>query len=177
MKGKRILLGIMMVAALLILARPAISNADTYDGAWLPNSDDMFAINIDFDTAYSLNAFYMYDWGYENNDLEIVTDDGFDKATVFFTHSGNDNWYASLEKGGTELLLGDTLDFGFYFSDGTNNYDSYVLTPPSSGDSYTLSQVGMTVIVHDAAPVPIPETALLLTSGIFALVAIRRVRQ
>ena len=176
MRIKKILFGIMMVAALLILARPSISIADTYSGAWLPNDSDIFAIELTL--TPETGSFYMYDWGNQDTDLLLFVDGRYNSTTGYFTQDGGD-WWASLSLGATTLSLGDTQEFGFYFLDGTTNYFSYDLTATTPGEAYTLydSNTDMTVAVSDAAPVPIPTSALLFGSGIIGFIATGRVRR
>ncbi|PQP32739.1 hypothetical protein C6A36_02890, partial [Desulfobacteraceae bacterium SEEP-SAG10] len=94
----------------------------------------------------------MYDWGDTSDDLFIISDGSLTFATVWFAKVGT-TWYADLTKGGQSLNLGDSNWFGFYFDNGTK-YFSYAYTTGS--DAYTLNETntGMTVLVHDADPVP-----------------------
>jgi len=177
MRIKKTLFGIMMVAALLILARPSISSADTYSGAWLPNGSDIFMIEL---TPTSGTAsFYMYDWGDTNDSLSLITDGVNDSDTAYFTNVSG-TWYAGLTSGATTLNLGSTQEFGFYFYDAGNTYTSYDLITLEQGVSYRLSDssnTGMEVFVTRAAPVPIPASVLLLGSGILGLITIGRVKR
>jgi len=175
MRIKKIVLGIMMVAALLILARPSISNAVPYSGAWLPNSTN-FLVALEVTSATGSGSFYMYDWddGISDN-LFLLNDGYYSAATIPFTYNSSSNtWFAST------LNLGPSPEFGFYFlnSSGTT-YTEYGLELNDTGNAYILTDTntGMIVSVGNAAPVPIPASALLLGSGILGLITIGRVRR
>jgi len=176
MKGKRIFFGVIIAATFLIMAQPVISIAAPYSGAWLPNDSDIFTIELT--PKASSNSFYMYDWDDSTESLQVIEDGIYKSQTVYFT-CNDASWCAGLESGGTTLSLGDTPEFGFYFSNGADNFLSYDLAKNEAGETYILSNSNteMGVLVSDAAPVPIPASALLLGSGLLGLIAIGRVKK
>ena len=172
MKGKRMFLGIVTLCAVLIMAQASVSNAYTYDGAWLPNdTKDFFAVKLTVGTPPS--AFSMYDWK-DTDSLQIFGPSAtFDADTVYFTLDSG-TWYASLTKGAiTDLNLGTSLEFGFFFSDGSaTSHFSYDVQVDDPGEQYVLSHTdfGTIAITSDIAPVPIPASALLFGSGMVGLI-------
>jgi hypothetical protein len=118
----------------------------------------------------------MYDWGNTDSSLEIFSGPGSVAETVYFTQEDS-SWYACLS-GGAEIDLGESLDFGFSFGDGTSMYYTYDLTVIDAGEVYQLSPDGndITIYTSDVAPVPLPASALLLGSGMVGLIAFGRVR-
>ena len=177
MKGKRILFGVIMVAVLLvILGRPSISDADTFNGAWLPNDIDVFMIELTSTTG--TGSFYMYDWGDTDKNLFLINDGSSELTTATFTYDdANKNWMVTTTTGGS-LNIGSSQEFGLYFSDNTIDYFSYNLIATTPGEVYTLydENTEMTIVVSDAAPVPITTSALLLGSGVLGLIALGRRR-
>lgn len=180
MKGKMRLVGILVVTAFLIMAQPSVSIGDTFSGYWLPNDLDIFTIELTPTTG--TGSFYMYDESKDDN-LFLLSDNVYEGRSVYFSQDKDTgDWYAGVTFDDPDMLdlnLGNTKKFGFYFSDGANDYLSYELTEVTPGDDYRLydSNTGMTVAVHDAAPVPSPASALLLASGIVGLIAFSRVRR
>ena len=177
MKGKRMLFGMMIVAALLIMAQPSVSNAASYSGAWLSNdATDWFAVDISIDTN-STDSFSMYKWKQQNNDLN---DDlmvfsagvaGMYTQTVYFTQE-NSTWYAGLTDGAKTLNLGESAVFGFSFNVGSTPHFDYNLVVLAENESYELSRnnLDITIITSDIQPVPLPASALLLGSGMVGLI-------
>jgi len=186
MRIKKILLGLMMVAALLILARPTISNAVPYSGAWLPYTDisDPEIFVADLTLQLGLGSFYIYDRDNTPNvsdDLLVLEDGFFSARYVDFEEDAFGDWSASLYGGGDTLNLGPSPEFGFYFANSDGTYTEYNLELNSTNNAYILTDnlstnsTGMIVMVSDAAPVPIPASVLLLGSGILGLITIGRV--
>jgi len=179
MKGKRMLFGMMIVAALLIMGKPIESSAALYSGAWLPNDKADFFV-AEFTFGANPGSFSMYDWG-ESDSLEIFSlGEPYGMKSVSFTQVGS-TWFASIE-GGTAppLDLGDSLEFGFFFGDTTNEkYYSYNMETLILNEYYELSHESSSIIIgtSDIQPVPIPASALLLSSGIVGLIAFGRVRR
>jgi len=182
MKGKKFLLGIMLVAAVLIMAQASVSNADPYSGAWLPNDPtDFFA--VEFSAGPDAGSFSMYDWGDTDSSLEIFSlSSTTGSQSVHFTQNTG-TWYAGLSLGATTLDLGSDLEFGFFFGDGTSSspYYEYDLVVIEAGEVYQLSHASsdISVLTSDVAPVPIPASVLLLGSGLVGLIGFgkRRMRK
>ena len=170
MKGKQMLLGMMIVAALSIIAQPSVSNAYEYSGAWLPNdTTDFFA--VEFTVGTDAGSFSMFDWG-DTDTLEIFSmSEMLGAKSVYFTQDSG-TWYAGLTTGATTLDLGNDLEFGFFFGDGTSSYYIYDLTVIETGEVYQLNHASSDISIYtsDVAPVPIPAGALLLGSGIVGLI-------
>jgi len=184
-KNKVSICFLVTIAVSLMLLMPSSSVANFYNSAWEPNDLDVFVIDV-ASSGQPGDGFYMFDSGATPNtasDLLIFNDGPFNAATVYFTQVGG-TWYASLNPGGTsDLTLGNTTTFGFYFYDastGSTNtgYDvsvttpneAYILTDDQSGGSST----GMKVSVSDVRPVPIPGALWIFGSGLIGLVGIRR---
>jgi hypothetical protein len=129
----------------------------------------MFAIELSMSSG--AGSLYMYDFDEGiSESLLVLMDGSFTSNNVYFTQTGG-NWYASTSSGGTNLDLGSSLDFGFFFGNSGSTFLSYDLTEIVPGDDYQLFSVetGMTVRTHDAAPVPEAGTFLLLGSGLLGL--------
>ena len=177
MKSKGMLLGMMIVAAILIMAQASVSYADSYSGAWLPNdNEDFFALKI---TTGLDASFFMYDWG-ESDSLELFSIDKKSGIQSVYFSQNNNTWYAGLSLGAQTLDLGNSLDFGFFFGDGTNSYYTYDLTVIQAGEVYRLNYGSDDVSIYtsDIAPVPIPASALFLCSGMVGLIGFgKRMRE
>lgn len=173
-KGK--LAGGLLALTLALAAQPA--TATSYDGAWLANDDDFFAIDITPGAPPA--TFYMYDWGDTSNNLAIIADGHYDHGTVYLTADAG-NWHADLTPGGHSLALGSDGLFGFFF-DGSSSpppADTSYLLEMSGTDSYLLTKDAMRVVISDAAPapVPLPPTIVLFGSGLLGLVATGHARK
>lgn len=171
MKKKNLLFGLIVVAAvLMILPSSSIADTITYSGAWEPNSDDVFF--IDLTPTDGSESLYMYDWGDTDKNLFLLSDGIYNNVTVYFTKELS-TWYAGLDEGVETLNLGVSNWFGLYFSGSC--YTSYDLTSIGK-DAYRLYEPNtkMTVVVHDAAPVPIPSTVWIFGAGVIGILGIRR---
>lgn len=166
---------LMFLAAVMIVGFSAIASAAPYDGAWLANDNDFFAIELTA-TADSNAGLYLYDFDDGTGDsMLLFTDSLYSSATVYFTEDSG-IWYAGLSSGVKTLDLGGSKDIGFYFLKGANPYPSYDVTTVDPGEVYSLfeTNTAMTVLVSDIAPVPLPASLFLLGSGILSLVVSRR---
>ena len=172
MRIKKIVLGIMMVAALLILAQPAAADsrfyyvdgdgdeevsvvitnyAEYYFGIWDGMNFDSLLGQFDTDTfEYSGGdapnyALYVAD----DNILTLAGDDAF--VDYFGPITGTDYWQGAYIKW-----------------NGINSYLDFTSSVVISGTDTTPDGI---------KPVPVPASALLLGSGILGLIAIGRVRR
>lgn len=164
MKGKRTLFGMVIAGMLTIMAQPSVSLAYVYNGAWLPNHVNMFAININSGAG----SLYLYDYGDTSKNM-LLLNTKCQFVSVYFTEDSNGYWagfYDDLRK----INLGSSKEFGFYFGNGNYSYELV-------GPNYKLINSSMTVLIHDAAPVPLPASALFFGSGVVGLIAFGRVRR
>jgi hypothetical protein len=179
MKGKRMLFGVVMLCTVLIMAQASVSNADTYSGAWFPNDEDAFFVELANPLGRDSYSFFMYNLENENASIEVFGPEI--TQTVYFTHIIKEEekiWYAGRTKGAATLNLGSELEFGFFFKNDEKSIFEYDLQQSTSGDSYILSDRSMNiqVVTSDVTPVPLPASALLLGSGMIGLIAFGRVR-
>jgi hypothetical protein len=182
MAKKHLMLVLILSASFLLILNPSRSIASTYGGAWLPNSNDIFTFSWD-NSGNDAHSFWLYDWGDTTEELLLFNNQQGNNATIWFLSNGG-NWYASFDEtqDGSDLFLGPTPEFGFYFY--------YALNTPQINTTYELNNCGidcfelidnqsspnthMRVWVHDAAPVPIPSTVWIFGIGILTIVGIRR---
>lgn len=174
--------GEIVMAFLLILLIPISSPActttggidiETYSGAWEPTDDSVFAMSFEFNDGQT----YIYDFGAPESKLAVF--DGTPYSNIYFTEiieEGVSTWYADTAAGGQTLLLGETAHFGILFSNDEEAWMDYYVAGESGAYAVMASNMDAALLVHDAEMVntPIPGAALLLGSGIFGLVAIRR---
>lgn len=175
MKKVSLVLCVMGVFVFLCLASPGY--AALYSGAWYQSDrDNWFAIELTSGVENSDYSFGIYDWQNTGSSLEVVTDGVFDSQSVWvWEDSGTGTWYAGLSDGATDLTLGDSALFGFYFFDGTDTVYEYDMN--GSESNWVLDGLpGFSVSVSDVKPVPLPANVVLLGSGLLCLVAIARKR-
>ncbi len=173
---KRMQTGLLFLAiAGAFLVNTQAAHADMYSGAWAPNSDDYFALDLNFTPG--TGSLYMYDFGDLGDDLFVIADGIVSTTTISFRHTGVD-WFAKNEATGLEINLGATQEFGFYFESPNGKFLSYDVTElaPFTQDNFLLysPDVVMTVAVHDVSAVPEPTTLSLLALGGLALLRRRR---
>lgn len=179
MKCFKILTMILMFIVSILMTSPAVSSVVAYmpkrpipkkplplypipidySGAWLPNSDDIFAIDLTptnivktphpflaWDLQQS-GAFYLYDWGEPSNNLLLFERGAYAAATVNFDQNG-DGWIASVIRDGSTytLNLGEDQLFGFFFGSSDAPLLDYQLRP-NGEDSYLLLA---------SLPIPLP---------------------
>lgn len=162
MKIRKALLVCTLLMACLLSA--SISSAYMYSGIWTPNDSDMVAVQVNWNWVTGLGSMYMYDYGTPANSMMLVNDQLGSVSTVTVANS-NGNWIAS-SSSGSSINLGDTSEFGFYFTDFKGNkIMSYNVTELVHGDTYLLSASDLDVVIHDAT-VPEPTTILLLGAGL-----------
>ena len=169
-RGK-VLLFTLLAAAFLMSAQ--FVHAYNYSGAWLANSDDVFTIKFSGSTTFSV-----YDWNDPTNNIKLLSSSG-DVAVFSITDVGGSY---KLTYGTQTITLGATAEFGFFFGDKGLTYDligqgidayklTFTPTPNSiNADNYTTRPLTTIVYVHDANPVPIPPSALLLGSGVLGMI-------
>lgn len=165
-----------VVGVIVFLCQATPGYGASYSGAWYQSDrDNWFAIELSFGS--SGDTFGMYDWGDPATSLEVVLDGMYERQSVWvWEDTSSGTWYAGLSAGGTDLTLGDSALFGFYFSDGSAFYTEYGIT--GQGSSWILEGLtGFTVSVSDVRPVPLPANAMLLGSGLLGLLGVSRRRR
>ncbi len=201
MKTFNIPVRILMIAVILLIPKPAFSlvaemrtmpyglpQPKYYSGAWVSNSDDIFAIDLTLEgvipdpyehwVMHAGEPFYMYEWGQPSNNLLLFCDEYYSAATVTFFKEGSD-WIASVFSHGTTdtLNLGQDRLFGFFFGSKNDPLLTYQLER-SSSDSYTLTanldNSVMIVSLSDVTPAPLPGAVWLLGSGLAGLITVRK---
>ncbi len=156
----KILIFVFVMALYLIKVQTVA--ATPYSGAWLPNDGDIFAVDLNYTTG--TGSLYIYDFGTSNALFVLNESTPFAHSTVYFTIDSG-VYYASLTSGGHDLNLGNTQDFGFYFYDGSSSISTTYNLSQTGSDSYQMTNNNMTILVHDAVPVPVPEPSTLLLLG------------
>jgi hypothetical protein len=144
--------------------------------AWVPEEGccGAFVIELDMEVREGVSL-YLYDYSAPENTenfLFLFNDGIYANTMVRFTEIGNgaDGWTAKV--GNDEL---DASLFGFAFK----KYDAYNFDydlSSTDGGAFLLldGDTGLNVLVNCMNPVPIPPAVLLLGSGLFGIVALRR---
>lgn len=170
MSVRKRMLNVMLAVVCACLLQVSAVGAAVWSGAWLPNDEDIFT--IDLTVATGEGSLYIYDWGDEQDSLLLFNDGVYSATSVYFSESGG-TWYLGKTAGAQDVELGPTQEFGFYFVVGNDKYTSYDITPIEPGESYFIERA-MLVSVSDAAPVPVPAAVWLLGSGMLGLLGLRR---
>jgi hypothetical protein len=149
-------------------------NALVFSASWLLDS-----LNI---PGYEINSggFYVY--------ADVNGDGNSDGSLQLFGSSSSVNVLSRsivisdsniLTVAGVGFLdLGASGYFGFYFTDDSGDrVGTYALNLADDGLSYELSSGGATVTISDAAPVPVPPTAILFGTGLMGILSFGLRRQ
>ena len=183
MKHKMILLFAMVAATAFAFATPTnvaacvFTYSNPYSGAWQPTDDSVFLVELS--SAASSASLHIYDFGAPENDLPVLSDGIFANTNIFFSSAENTDgsiaWYADTVPNGHALAFVSAPVFGFYFSQGSSNWQEYDLSGTSAAFRLYEMNTGMDVLVHDSQPaVPVPAAIFLLGSGLIGLSALRR---
>ncbi|OGQ94879.1 MAG: hypothetical protein A2521_09590 [Deltaproteobacteria bacterium RIFOXYD12_FULL_57_12] len=136
------------------------------------------------------NTFGFYDWGNTSNNFILAGAGAPAVSKLSLSANGVGQWTASFFGTNADddftgsITLGDTSEFGFFFSDGVGTYYKYALKEITPGSKWDLSNYisGMNVRVQlktggvTPSAVPIPGSILLLGSGLLGVVSIGRRR-
>ena len=190
----------LVACSLFLTVQPAF--AVSYSGGWVP-SQEVEGVTPTLTIQYSQDltyAFGIYDIDRNDGDGNIftTTDEcmilasggtGYTSNSLTFsdldtTVTGYDWWVTDSVTGGT-VHLGDSIEFGFFFSDyngGVPTEFSYDVTeimglPATYGLTWPEGGTGPEthyVTVMNAKPVPIPTAMLLLSSGLVGLAGFKR---
>ena len=186
MKGKRILLGMMIVAVLSIMAQPSVSNAALYYGPIvMVEADPGTQVDGEMDVRFTVGF-----WG--NWVLGEWVDSGF---SAFIDEENNDLGTQVTKSGGT------VVDFAIQSLSGTvlklsDGHHAVIFWNPNSGtveapswvtewydDASILWADGPNMVIEivttdgdpdGLAPVSIPSAVLLLGSGLMGVVGFRK---
>lgn len=173
-----LLSGVLAVTAMPVqsaIAMPAMIS----DVAWTATDPNIFIVDF---SAGANGFFFLYDKAGDGptDNLNVFAKNPM-FTDVYFTTDANNVLHASLTDNDTSsssVALAGT-SFGFFFSneaDGSNPTFSYNVQELGT-TSYRLtsnSGPGMSVIIHDVAPVPLPAAFWILGSGFAALVGMKK---
>ena len=167
----------------------SVSAHAAYHGAWLNNDGNVNFGPFGLPTEYSL---YLYDFGDDSMDMEILPAGSGLGKTVYFGLFG-EAWYATLQElpgvepaafaiGDDTVLLGEDAYFGLYLADSYGNTIDYDYSAFDPGRMYLINPVSSaSMLVVDAYPAtsgphetPIPAAAWLLGAGLAGVYGFRR---
>ena len=170
-----ILIGLFNLCVLLQIAYAAPNRFVSTDG-----DSDVVNINIPNVSEGLSNGWY---FGVYDSDMTGGLDllegkVGFESAQFKITYDNNEDQYILKVLSGlnkeSELSLGNTPDFSFYFRNGTNYYEPNKID--SSGDSfifyYKNNNIEEHVVGNDLKAVPLPATIMLLGSSLMGLLIV-----
>jgi hypothetical protein len=146
-------------------------NAFVFSASWLLDS-----LNIPGYEIYS-GGFYVYADGNGDGSLQLF---GLSSSINVLSRSIviSDSNILTVAGVSGFLDLGASRYFGFYFTDDSGNrVGAYALNLADDGLSYELSSGRASVTISDAAPVPLPSTAILFGAGIMGLMGFGLRRQ
>jgi hypothetical protein len=185
---------IFALALALGVALSSASNAradfSDYEGAWIPTDGNTNFFSFILPNYTGVVDLYIHDFGTERDAdntstnykiFTVSSQIGPFAAANLQIKETEGNW--AVYSGAVSVLdLGPTKEFGLYFWNQAGG--GYAILPDvqemSSMQQYLLRDgidLNPTVLVTDAAPVPVPATAWLLGSGLIGLIILQRKRR
>jgi hypothetical protein len=185
---------ILALALVLGVALGGASNAradfSDYEGAWIPTDGNTNFFSFILQGYTGIVDLYIHDFGTErdtdntssNYKIFTLSSQSGPIAAASLQIKENEGDWAVYSGGVSVLDLGPTKEFGLYFWNRSGG--GYAILPDvqeiTSLQQYLLNDgigFGATVLVTDAAPVPVPATAWLLSSGLIGLIILQRKRR